>query len=84
MRGLGASFDLRRPMPTNLIDLTSRTEPYITLEDVARRLGYSTRWVRDRIRRDGLPSHQRGRGAKHRFRWSEVEAWDAARSDDRA
>ena len=52
-------------------------EPYISLEETADRLGYSTRWVRDRVRFDGLPTHQRGRGAKHRFRWSEVEAWNA-------
>jgi excisionase family DNA binding protein len=65
-------------MATNSIDLPAREEPYITLEEVAKRLGYSSRWVRDRIRLDGLPSHQRNRGAKHRFRWSEVKAWDAA------
>jgi len=72
--------DRRRPMPAKLLELPRSAEPYITLEEVAERLGYSTRWVRDRIRLDGLPSHQRGRGAKHRFRWSEVELWDAARS----
>jgi predicted DNA-binding transcriptional regulator AlpA len=66
-------------VPANLRDLPNQAEAYITLEDVANRLGYSTRWVRDRVRLDGMPSHQRGRGAKHRFRWSEVEEWDAAR-----
>jgi predicted DNA-binding transcriptional regulator AlpA len=70
-------------MPAKLLELPRSAEPYITLEDLAERLGYSTRWVRDRMRLDGLPSHQRGRGAKHRFRWSEVELWDAARSEAR-
>jgi len=63
-------------MPPSLAQLPVPFEPYLTLEETAQRLGYSTRWVRDRVRRDGLPSHQRGRGAKHRFRWSEVEEWN--------
>lgn len=50
-------------------------EPYITLDEVAKRLGYSPRWVHDRIRYDGLPTHQHSKGAQHRFRWSEVETW---------
>lgn len=50
-------------------------ESYISLQEVAERLGYSTRWVHDRIRHDALPTHQHRRGAQHRFRWSEVEAW---------
>lgn len=50
-------------------------EPYITLDEVAERLGYSTRWLLDRIRYDGLPTHQHRRGARHRLKWSEVYAW---------
>ena len=58
-----------------VIQMPTTWEPYITLTDVAERLGYSTRWVHDRIRHDGLPTHQHRKGAQHRFRWSEVEAW---------
>jgi predicted DNA-binding transcriptional regulator AlpA len=54
-------------------------EIYIDLESVARRLGYSERWVYERIRVDGLPSHQRARGMPHRFLWSEVQAWHSGR-----
>jgi excisionase family DNA binding protein len=58
-----------------VIPIPSACEQYITLDEVARRLGYSTRWVHDRIRFDGLPSHQHARGSQHRFLWSEVHAW---------
>jgi predicted DNA-binding transcriptional regulator AlpA len=55
-------------------------EPYISLREVAARLGYSTRWTRERARLDGLPSRQLAAGGKYRFLWSEVETWwhDAA------
>lgn len=51
------------------------TEGFIDLAETARRLGYSTRWVLARVRDDGLPSCQRIRHGRHKFLWSEVEAW---------
>lgn len=50
-------------------------EPYLGLSEVADRLGYSERWVRDRIKDAHLPAHQRARGNQYWFLWSEVERW---------
>lgn len=65
-------------MSAQVVELRTDYEAYITLDEVARRLGYSERWVHRRIKDDGLPTHQRSKGSPHRFRWTEVERWFTA------
>jgi predicted DNA-binding transcriptional regulator AlpA len=72
-RSSGSVCDGRSP--SDSAGPTRDPEPYIDVEEVATRLGYSPRWVRERVRADGLPSRQRVRNARHRFLWSEVAAW---------
>jgi excisionase family DNA binding protein len=54
---------------------TTATEPYISLSEVAQRLGFSVWWVREQVKRNGLPVWRAG--GRYRFRWSEVEEWFA-------
>jgi predicted DNA-binding transcriptional regulator AlpA len=61
------------------VEVDESSENYITLQECAVRLGYSTRWVRDRVRLDGMPCHQRVRGAQYRFVWADVADWVADR-----
>lgn len=54
------------------------TREFLTAEQLAQRLGVSTRSVHRMVRRDGLPSHTIGPKLV-RFLWSEVELWGMAR-----
>jgi hypothetical protein len=53
-------------------------EPWVSKKQLARHLGYSTRWIELR-QREGLP-HQRHWNGHCRYRISEVEAWLEERS----
>lgn len=52
--------------------MTAELEPDFTVEQVAKALGMSTRWVRDRVRLDGV-EHQKY-GSKTRFTADQVAA----------
>jgi hypothetical protein len=58
--------------PATTDPLSVAIEPWLTKKQLARHLGFSTRWVELRLR-DGLPS--RLIGGRRRFRLSEVERW---------
>lgn len=47
-------------------------EPWMTKQQIAEHLGFSTRWVEIRMR-EGLPSSTMG--GRRRYLASEVEAW---------
>jgi hypothetical protein len=59
-----------------LVKLRTRGEHWLTKEQLASEIGYSTRWIEMQMCK-GLPYLKpgEGRGARVRFRLSEVEAW---------
>jgi len=59
-----------------LVRLPTRSEHLLTKRQLAEQLGYSTRWIEMQMLR-GMPYLKpgEGRGARVRFRLSEVEAW---------
>lgn len=56
-------------------------ERFVSKQDVARHLGFSTRWVELRMERDGLPWHPPAPGSnRRRFRLSEIDRWMEAKA----
>jgi excisionase family DNA binding protein len=62
------------PLPGQVVPIRRRAswEPWLSKQQLAAHLGYSTRWVELRVR-EGLPS--RKMGGRRRFRLSAVEDW---------
>jgi len=64
-----------------LVRLSTRAEPLLTKTELADHLRYSERWIEMQMRDRGMPYMKGdGRGARVRFRLSEVEAWMMRRS----
>ncbi len=66
-REAGSCGGLVVPLPRRAL-----WEPWVSKQQLAAHLGYSTRWVELRVR-EGLPS--RKIGGRRKFHLSAVEAW---------
>ena len=64
-----------RRSPTGQIDWT---EPFITKTELARHMGFSTRWVERRVK-DGMPHYRVG--GRLRFQKSQSIAWVLQQED---
>ena len=66
----------------DLVTLPTRGEHWLTKEQLAVEIGYSTRWINMQMRDGDMPYRKagNGRGAHVRFRLSEVENWMLRRS----
>jgi len=64
-----------------LVRFPTGGEEWLSKAQLAEKLGYTTRWIEMQMRR-GMPYAKpgEGRGARVRFRLSEVEAWMMRRS----
>ena len=65
----------------DLVQFPARGEGWLTKAELAEKIGYSTCWITMQMAR-GMPHAKpgSGRGARVRFRLSEVEAWMMRRS----
>jgi excisionase family DNA binding protein len=63
----------RLPGPQDAATLNGARGPSLTVRDVARYLGMSTRWVHERVRRHEIPCYRFG--AALRFDPEEVRRW---------